>query len=680
MVPCACAQRSPRRHPPTVSRRRWAALAAASASAVLLLSACASESATVSAPAPETFAEGLDAPWSIAFHGDVALVSERDSARVLEVAADGEAREVAVIDGVAPAGEGGLLGLAVHDGELFTYITAQDENRVERRELRGEPGDLSLGEPTTVIDGIPAAGNHNGGRIGFGPDGMLYVTTGDAGDRDSAQDLDALGGKILRLTPEGEVPADNPFDGSPVYSYGHRNPQGIAWDVDGAMYASEFGQDTWDELNVIEAGGNYGWPEVEGIAGDDDYIDPVQQWSPDEASPSGIAVTGSDIVIANLRGERLRVVPLDDLSRSTEQYVGEFGRLRDIVVGEGGTFWVLTEQHRRAGQPGPGRRPHPPTRQGLSRRLEPRSQANASMPVAATDSPHSRLGGLGVDRPLLHTAGGHVAVVGRDDPLDRAVLAVRAAARDEFGGGRGPETGGRALGWCLETRVRRALLIDPAAREQLLAGDVPLQFGHDPTRVHREGEDAPLGATSCEADREQCVRRLRLPVGDPRVVGRRLEVDVVEPHRRAVVPSRRIRDDPRAVGQQIGHAAHEGEMTQVVGAELRLEALSSVLEGSRHDPGHVEHQIDGPAVAPHDSVNAATESRSPRSAARTSVPTNPSRACRATSGRRAGTITCTPASDSARTVSSPSPEYPPVTIAVRPARSMPAMTSAAVER
>lgn len=340
-----------RRGPTPVRRSARVVGAAASVSAALLLVSCVSETGAVSLPATESFVEELDAPWSIAFHDDVALVSERDSARVVEIAESGESREVAVIDGVVAGGEGGLLGLAVHEGELFTYFTAQDENRVERREIRGDAGALSLGDPTTVIDGIPSAGNHNGGRIAFGPDGMLYITTGDAGDRDSAQDVDALSGKILRLDPEGGIPGDNPFAGSPVYSYGHRNPQGIAWDAEGTMYASEFGQDTWDELNVIEAGGDYGWPEVEGIAGDDDHIDPVQQWTPDEASPSGIAVTGSDILIANLRGERLRVVPLDDLSASTEQYVGEFGRLRDVVVGAGGTFWILTNNTDGRGSP-----------------------------------------------------------------------------------------------------------------------------------------------------------------------------------------------------------------------------------------------------------------------------------------------------------------------------------------
>lgn len=343
---------------------RRGVVAAATASALIALVACAaspapsrSPSATSSASplAPDetsVVASDLDAPWSIAFYDDVALISERDSARILELTDGGEVREVGVVDGVAPRGEGGLLGISVQDDYLYAYSTGADENRIERFELTGAPGSLGLGEAEHVLSGIEAAGNHNGGRIAFGPDGMLYATVGDAGEPSRAQDLDSLSGKILRLTPEGDVPADNPIGGSLVYSYGHRNPQGLAWDDEGTLYASEFGQDTWDELNVIEPGGNYGWPEVEGQADRDGFIDPVQQWSPDDASPSGIAIVGGAVLIANLRGERLREVPLDDLGASREHLVDEHGRLRDVVRAPDGAIWVLTNNTDGRGDPG----------------------------------------------------------------------------------------------------------------------------------------------------------------------------------------------------------------------------------------------------------------------------------------------------------------------------------------
>lgn len=301
--------------------------------------------------AVEIISTGLAAPWSIAFLDDTPLVSERDSGRVLELDGEGNGREIATIAGVVARGEGGLLGIAVHDGYLYAYFTASGENRVERFELIGEPGALSLGEAETILDGLPAAGVHNGGRIAFGPDGMLYVTAGDANDRASAQSLDALSGKILRLTPSGDVPDDNPFAGSPVYSYGHRNPQGIAWDAEGTLYASEFGQNTWDELNIIEPGGNYGWPQVEGIAGQEGFVDPVQQWRPSDASPSGIAIAADTLYIANLRGQRLRAVPLADPGTATELLVGEYGRLRDAVAAPDGSIWVLTNNTDGRGRP-----------------------------------------------------------------------------------------------------------------------------------------------------------------------------------------------------------------------------------------------------------------------------------------------------------------------------------------
>ena len=328
-------------------------------------------SQTSSAPgadSPEVVATGLESPWSIAFVGQTPLVSERNSGRILEVSAGGDVREVGRIDGVSASGEAGLHGLAVDDNRLYAFFAAGTENRIVRFDLLGEAGDLSLGEEATILDGLPTANCHNGGRLAFGPDGMLYATLGDTGDRSSAQDEEALSGKILRMTPEGEIPDDNPFGDSLVYSMGHRNPQGIGWDDDGKMYASEFGQDTWDELNIIEAGGNYGWAEVEGIAGGNgdgtssggsdgtdngsgDFIDPVQQWTPDEASPSGLAVTDDSILIAGLRGERLHQVPLADLKSSSELWTGEHGRLRDVVEAPDGSLLVLTNNTDGRGDP-----------------------------------------------------------------------------------------------------------------------------------------------------------------------------------------------------------------------------------------------------------------------------------------------------------------------------------------
>ena len=185
------------------------------------------------------------------------------------------------------------------------------------------------------------AGNHNGGRIKLGPDGMLYVTVGDASDTGTSQNVDSPNGKILRIDPDGSIPADNPFPGSPVYSLGHRNPQGLAWDASGRLWAAEFGQNTWDEINLIEPGGNYGWPNVEGIGGDPAYIDPVVQWSTDDASPSGLASVGATLFMAGLGGERLWVVD-PTTGEATEFFAGQFGRIRDVIEGPDQTLWLLT--------------------------------------------------------------------------------------------------------------------------------------------------------------------------------------------------------------------------------------------------------------------------------------------------------------------------------------------------
>ena len=298
---------------------------------------------------PTTLASGLAAPWSVAPLDGGALISERDSGIVRELLGDGTLREVGAVPGVVSGGESGLHGLAVlNDPEgdvrwLYAYHGAADDNRVVRMPLLGEPGSLALGEAGAVVTGIPRSRTHNGGRIAFGPDEYLYITTGDAQNREAAQDPEALGGKILRVTADGAPAPGNPF-GTAVYSLGHRNVQGLAWTADGALWASEFGQDTWDELNRIVPGGNYGWPVVEGAGGDSRFLDPVATWSTSDASPSGIAAVGSTVFVAGLRGERLWIVDTAGDGAAAAPRVGleGQGRLRDAVAAPDGTLWVLT--------------------------------------------------------------------------------------------------------------------------------------------------------------------------------------------------------------------------------------------------------------------------------------------------------------------------------------------------
>ncbi|QPL92931.1 PQQ-dependent sugar dehydrogenase [Streptomyces clavuligerus] len=312
-----------------------------------------------------TLTEGLASPWGVAVlpDGDL-LVSSRDEGTVTRVSAkDGKQTEVGTVPGVSPGGEGGLLGLALSpdfasDHRLYAYFTTSSDNRVARlRYDASKPAGRRLGAPDVVLRGIPKGSVHNGGRIAFGPDRMLYAGTGEAGETGLSQDPESLGGKILRITPEGRPAPDNPDPSSPVYSLGHRNVQGLAWDAEGRLWAAEFGQKTWDELNLIEPGKNYGWPEAEGRGGGSRFVDPVAQWRTDEASPSGIAHARGSIWMAGLGGERLWRIHLAGAEPSAEPQAfleEKYGRLRTVVAAGGSTLWLLTSETDGRGTPGAG--------------------------------------------------------------------------------------------------------------------------------------------------------------------------------------------------------------------------------------------------------------------------------------------------------------------------------------
>lgn len=296
-----------------------------------------------------TVATGLSVPWGLGFLPDgTALITGRDNAMINSVAADGTVRPIGMVANVAHGGEGGLLGLAVSpnfssDNRLYVYYTAQDANHIDAVTLR----DGELSDQRAGVGGIPSGGIHNGGRMEFGPDGLLYVGTGDAGGGENAQNPDSLGGKILRLTADLQPAPGNPGAG-PQYSLGHRNVQGLAFDDTGQLWAAEFGQNTWDELNLITAGGDYGWPTVEGQGGRDGFIDPQRVWSTDQASPSGIAFWDGSIWMAGLRGQQLWQIPIEEspegpvTGEPVAHLSGDYGRLRTVRVAPDGSLWVTT--------------------------------------------------------------------------------------------------------------------------------------------------------------------------------------------------------------------------------------------------------------------------------------------------------------------------------------------------
>jgi glucose/arabinose dehydrogenase len=307
--------------------------------------------------ATRTLATGLQVPWGIAvLPGGDALVSERTTGRILRISRDGSRkRTVMRVPGVdTDSGEGGLLGLALspryaRDRLVYAYFTSDTDNRIVRFQLGGGL--------RPILTGIRRADIHDGGRIAFGPDGKLYASVGEAGDGELAQDPGSLNGKILRMNADGSVPRDNPFPGSLVWTLGHRNVEGLAWDSNGRLWATEFGQDEFDEVNLIRRGRNYGWPEVEGRGSTDGgrFTNPLVTWSPSDASPSGAAIRRGTLHIGALQGQAvLRVRLSGQRARKLSPLLREtYGRIRTVARAPDGSLWVTTSNRDGRGSPEP---------------------------------------------------------------------------------------------------------------------------------------------------------------------------------------------------------------------------------------------------------------------------------------------------------------------------------------
>jgi glucose/arabinose dehydrogenase len=308
----------------------------------------------------EVVTSGLDTPWEIVFlpEGEL-LVTERSGNLVLI----GKTATRIQVPNVEQRGEGGLLGLALDpdyaaNNRIYVYLTSLENgqlvNRVERYVFKNG----TLSDRKVIFEGILGASNHDGGRIEFGPDGYLYITTGDAQNSDSAQDITSLQGKILRITSEGEIPEGNPF-ASAVWSYGHRNPQGLAWDAEGRLWSTEHGPSGlgsgYDELNLITPGANYGWPEIQGEERLEGMVSPVIQSGGSATwAPGDVEYLDGKLYFTGLRGSALYVVSLDGerIAAFETFFSGEYGRLRAVRLGPDGYLYVSTSNRDGRGNPG----------------------------------------------------------------------------------------------------------------------------------------------------------------------------------------------------------------------------------------------------------------------------------------------------------------------------------------
>ncbi|MFN3188526.1 MAG: PQQ-dependent sugar dehydrogenase [Candidatus Paceibacteria bacterium] len=307
----------------------------------------------------EVIVENLSVPWGIVFLPDGDLLVTERSGRLVRI---GNNSQIIEVNGVSAQGEGGLLGIALHpqyeeNSLLYLYMTKEDGsgliNQVERYKLENN----ELVNREVILANIPGARNHDGGRIAFGPDGYLYIATGDAGNPSSAQDTNSLAGKILRVSVDGDIPSDNPF-GNAVYSYGHRNVQGITWDDQGQLWATEHGRSGLlsglDEINLIEIGNNYGWPEVEGDETGEGYIAPALHSGASETwAPGGIAYVNGSLVFVGLRGETVYVTSVSgiEVGEIERHLVNDYGRLRTVKVSPDNQLYILTSNRDGRGSP-----------------------------------------------------------------------------------------------------------------------------------------------------------------------------------------------------------------------------------------------------------------------------------------------------------------------------------------
>ncbi|TDO51468.1 glucose/arabinose dehydrogenase [Kribbella sp. VKM Ac-2527] len=303
---------------------------------------------------PTTLVTGLSLPWATSFlpDGQSALVTERNSFRVSRITLDGTRTTVGTVpNSVTTGGEGGLMGVAVSptwngstDQAVYFFHTSNDNGQTENRIVRMSFNGTTLADRTVIVDGIRSNTYHNGGQLKFGPDGYLYAGTGDAQDTSTPQNNDSPNGKILRFTTTGEAAPGNPF-GNLVFSKGHRNPQGLAWDSERRLWSAELGNNQLDELNLIVSGHNYGWPICEGPCDTPGMDNPKRTWTTAEASPSSLAIVNDTAYVAALRGQRLWRVELEGTEAGATQayFTNTFGRLRSVVKVPGADdLWIST--------------------------------------------------------------------------------------------------------------------------------------------------------------------------------------------------------------------------------------------------------------------------------------------------------------------------------------------------